>query len=71
MNELDATLIEARRVVSALPDGDGLGYTVEMSCGHVIWCASQVHAGDRMVCGGCLNALIYQIRDIQARQRID
>jgi len=71
VNDLDATLIEARRVVCALPDGVGLGYTVELSCGHAVWSGPLVHAGDYMLCGACLNPLIYQIREIQARQRID
>ena len=71
VNDLDATLLEARRVERALPDGEGLGYAVELSCGHMVWCGTQVHAGDRMPCGGCANGLIFQIRELQARQRID
>jgi hypothetical protein len=59
-----------RRVKRSTPDDAGVGFLVEMSCGHTIWLAVQMDAGAKIRCGACLNALVIQIRELQAEQKI-
>ena len=68
--KLDESLLLERRVKTATPDDAGIGYLVELSCGHVVWIASWTTSGDRMRCGSCLSGLVVQIRELQAEQKI-
>lgn len=53
-----------------MPDDAGIGYMLELSCGHTIWVAASRLQGAKVLCGGCLNALVIQIRELQAEQKI-
>lgn len=66
---IDETLMQPRRVLRATPSADGLGYEVDLACGHTIWIAVQPHG--EIVCGMCLNLLVEQARELQAQQRIE
>jgi hypothetical protein len=60
----DARLTQ-RTVLMAREDAEGLGYDVELSCGHTIWCAYRP-ANGLLYCGECLHGLAEELR---ARQR--
>lgn len=62
----DESLLKEREVKGVVPKMDGIGYTVRLSCGHVIWVG--VKPGHVMRCGVCLDRLIKQIWDVQAHQ---
>ena len=64
---IDETLVKPRKVLRARPGDDGLGYLVDLDCGHTIWFA--VKPPDETYCGACLNLLVNQARMIQAEQR--
>lgn len=65
---IDETLLAPRRVVRWTPDDEGLGYELDLECGHAVWMAIAPPAST--YCGVCLNALIEQARELQARQRV-
>jgi hypothetical protein len=67
---LDESLLLPRRVKRSMPDDAGIGYMLELSCGHTIWVAASRLQGAKVLCGGCLNALVIQIRELQAEQKI-
>ncbi len=65
---VDESLMRRRAVVSALPDPDGgLGWVVELSCGHIVWCA--VRPWQFTYCGMCLTKLAEQARAILGDQQ--
>ena len=64
---IDETLLEARTVLRIEGCYDGMGYDVDLSCGHSVWFA--VEPPRQTQCGLCLDKLITQAREVQARQR--
>jgi hypothetical protein len=66
---LDGTLLQVREVLRSEPTEDGLGHRVDLNCGHTVWMAGKPREYVR--CGVCLQALVHQIRDLQAQQRIE
>ena len=66
---LDESLLLPRRVKRSTADDAGIGYMLELSCGHTIWVAASMLEGAKIRCGGCLNALVIQIRELQAEQK--
>jgi hypothetical protein len=67
---LDETLLAPRRVLSCQPDDDGLGFAIDLACGHTVWMAIAITVYQSLHCGVCLNALVEQCREVQARQRV-
>ena len=62
---IDESLVQQRLVQKVSPDQDG-GWTVDLACGHSIWCA--VPPDVVSYCGICAQKLIRQIRELCAQQ---
>jgi len=66
--QVDESLMRRRAVVTALPDPDGgLGWVVELSCGHTVWCA--VRPMNFTHCGECIVKLTEQARALCLTQQ--
>jgi hypothetical protein len=63
---LDETLLKRRRVARWEPDDSGIGYYVQLECGHSLW--FPIEPPDAAHCGLCLEKLVRQIRDVQLHQ---
>lgn len=66
LTPLDETLLKRRAVIAAQPDPDGPGWTVELACGHTVWCAARPMNFTH--CGKCLSVLAEQARAFTERQ---
>jgi len=65
--QVDETLLKRRAVIRAFPCNDGLGWDVELNCGHTVWYA--VRPTGFVHCGACLHELSEQARAFVAAQR--
>lgn len=63
---LDATLLQPRRIVRYEPDPVGIGFYLQLECGHSMWIGVQPRGAE--LCGLCLERLVRQIRDVQLHQ---
>lgn len=54
LDEEEDSRVQPREVVSVGQDGSG--YTVELSCGHILWSAIEFHYS--IVCAQCVNEFL-------------
>ena len=66
---IDETLLGPRAVVRWRDCTDGLGFDVDLSCGHAVWTAITPAYATPWYCGMCLDKLINQARAVQSEQR--
>lgn len=64
---IDESLLQPRPVVSVTDSDDGLGFDVELACGHRIWQA--MRPGDEACCSVCLWELGIQVSETQNELR--
>jgi hypothetical protein len=65
---IDTALLAPRKILRSEPDDAGLGWEMDLDCGHRIWSVTPANSASH--CGQCLHVLVRQIRELQERQRI-
>jgi hypothetical protein len=51
-----------KQVLDVTRDEPGAGYVAKLECGHEMWFAVQVAAGEKRYCGKCIHELAKRLR---------
>lgn len=63
VQDVDETLVTMKRVERIEDSPDGLGFDVDLACGHKVWHA--VRPGAAVYCGMCLSRFTNQVFGLQ------